>query len=62
MLVFPGLSQEENVNLSVIAANDFRGGDDVYKNVLNQEEYTRIEKIFRDQLIQDARKSLLAQF
>jgi hypothetical protein len=27
-----------------------------YKNVLTQEEYTRIEKIFRDQLIQDARR------
>lgn len=62
VLSFPGLSKEESANLSITAVNDFRGGDDVYKNVLTQEEYTRIEKIFRDQLIQDARKSLLDQF
>lgn len=40
----------------------FNGGDDTYKNLLSPEEYARIEKIFREQLIQNAREYILTNF
>lgn len=46
----------------VTSLNAFTGGDDTYKNLLSAEEYARIEKVFRDQLVQDARESILSQF
>lgn len=62
VLSFPWLSAEDSIDLSITALSDFRWGDDVYKNILTQEEHARIQKIFRDQLVQGARESLLDQF
>jgi len=40
----------------------FAGGDDTYKKLLTEDEYKRIEKVFREQLINDAREEILANF
>lgn len=61
-LLFPGLSTEDGRDLLITAVADFRWWDDVFKNVLLKEEYDRLEKIFREQLIQNARESILSQF
>jgi hypothetical protein len=37
----------------------FTGGDDTYKNLLTQEEYDRIQKIFVSELSQKARESIV---
>ena len=62
VLTFPGLPEEDSIDLNITALSDFRWWDDVFKNVLTQEEHARIEKVFRDQLIQNARAALLDQF
>lgn len=61
-LLFPGLSAEDARDLVITAVADFRGWDDVFKNVLLQEEYARLEKVFREQLIQNARESIRSNF
>lgn len=61
-LVFPGLSEAMSSNLAVSALSDFSWGEDVFTNILTPEENARIEKLFRDQLIVNARESLLSQF
>lgn len=48
--------------LTVTSVGVFAGGDDTYKKLLTQEEYDRIEKVFRDQLINDARESIFSNF
>lgn len=62
VMLFPGLSEKDSWDIIITALSDFRWGDDVFKNLLTQEEYTRLEDIFRNQLIQNARKSLLDTF
>lgn len=40
----------------------FSGGDDVYQTLITQDEYARIEKIFREQFAQKARETALADY
>lgn len=62
ILTIPGLSEKDQGDLVVTSVSDFKWGDDVYKNIFSQEEHDRIEKIFKSQLIQNARESILSQF
>jgi hypothetical protein len=61
-LRFPGLSEKDHETLAVTSVGVFAGGDDTYKKLLTEDEYKRIEKVFREQLINDAREEILANF
>lgn len=61
-LRFPGLSEKDHEVLTVTSVGVFAGGDDTYKKLLTEDEYARIEKVFRDQLINDAREFILSGF
>lgn len=55
-LIFPGLTPKDHENIVVTAMDDFVGGDDTHKALLTQEEYTRIEKVFREEITNNARE------
>lgn len=55
-LVFPGLTAKDHENIVVTAMDDFIGGDDTHKALLTQEEYARIEKVFREEITNNARE------
>ena len=61
-LVFPGLSQIEHELVRVVSVNDFTGGEDSFANLLSAEEYTALETTFREQLINEARDSIIHSF
>ncbi len=54
-LTFPWLSAKDSENIVVTALDDFIGGDDTHKALLTQEEYARIEKVFREEIANGAR-------
>lgn len=62
VLRFPGLSEKDHELLTVTSSGAFVWGGDSYKKILTQEEYNRIEKVFREQLISNAREALLINF
>lgn len=55
-LIFPGLTPKDHENIVVTAMDDFVGGDDTHKALLTQEEYMRIEKVFREEITNNARE------
>ena len=61
-MTIPGLPAEDLSYVTASSSEDFHGGEDVAKKILSQEEYDRIEKIFRDQLMQSARESFRAGY
>ncbi len=61
-LRFPGLSEQDHQSLTITSVAPFVGGDDTYKNLLTQEEYARLEKIFRDELISKAKEFIISNF
>lgn len=62
MLRFPGLSEKDHESITATSVGIFVGGDDTSKKLLTQEEYDRIEKIFKEQLTQDATEAILSNF
>lgn len=48
------MSPKDHENITLVALENFSGGDDIAKPLLTQEEYDRIEKVFREQIVIDA--------
>lgn len=53
-LTIPGLPSKDQENIVAVAHENFTGGDDTHTSLLTQEEYDRIEKVFKEQIISDA--------
>lgn len=53
-LTIPGLPSKDQENIVAVAHENFTGGDDTHSSLLTQEEYDRIEKVFKEQIISDA--------
>ncbi len=54
-LLFPGLTPQDHENIVVTVLDDFTGGDDTHTSLLTEEEYARIEKVFREEITSSAR-------
>ena len=46
---FPGLSNKDHEGITVVAQDNFIGGDDTYVSLVTQEEYDRMTKLFNDE-------------
>lgn len=53
-LLFPGLSDKDHRDITILAHDNFKGGSNISKPLLTQDEYDRIEKIFREQILVEA--------
>lgn len=53
-LIIPGLPSKDQENIVAVAHENFTGGDDTHTSLLTQEEYDRIEKVFKEQIVSDA--------
>lgn len=62
VLRFPGLSPKDHESLTVTSVGNFTGGEDTYKKVLSQEEYNRIENVYKSQLSESASEFILWDF
>ena len=62
LLLIPGLPDENQSLLSVVALGDFVGGEDWYMPLLTQVEFDRLQKLFQDDFLNNAQNLINHSF